>query len=236
MLLIGATEAGAAKAAELDGELIALCAESERLEADYCRLCWASDWGHPKYGTPEQQSALAAFAAVGERQQEVLMQIAVLAARTPEGLGAKARALHTYFGDNPPEHGLPCGDALWSLVCDVAGRAPAIRHATSAPTIAAADTSNPDAELIQVCAQHCVNMDAFNDAAGDADGALWAAYSESCDFITASKPQSLAGVLAKAKAARHEANYDEDDWSGTMGEAWAPAIINALLRVTGGAV
>jgi hypothetical protein len=122
MLLIGATEAGEAKAAELDGELIALCAESEWLEADYLRLCWASDWGHPKHGTAEQQAALAAFSAVGVRQQDVLAQIAALPARTPEGLGAKARAIHTFFGDSPPEEGLPCGDALWSLVCDVAGR------------------------------------------------------------------------------------------------------------------
>ncbi len=107
--------------------------------------------------------------------------------------------------------------------------------ATGAVLTPEADASSPDAELIRVCAQHCINMDAFNNGEEGFDGPLWAAYRHTRDFITASKPQTLAGVLAKARAARHEAHYDEDDWGGTMGEAWAPEIINALLRVTGGA-
>ena len=78
-------------------------------------------------------------------------------------------------------------------------------------------------------------MDAFNEAEDDPGDALWAAYSLTRDFITESKPQTLAGVLAKARAARHEAvDRDGDEcWPGSMGEAWAFDIVNDLLRVTG---
>jgi hypothetical protein len=125
MLLMGATEAGAAKAAELDGELIALCAEVERLNTEEAGLIWADDAQNPRYKTLGQPEALAALRAASARLQDVLEQIAAMPARTPEGLRAKAQAVHAFFFGMPPEGGCPAGDALWSLVCDVAGRAAA---------------------------------------------------------------------------------------------------------------
>ena len=107
---------------------------------------------------------------------------------------------------------------------------------------APASAGHPDAELIRVCAQHIHNVDAYN--ASDEldvlfDGGptpLWSAYLNTRDFIDATEPLTIAGVLALAKAARHEAtaNLDgEEDWEGHPGEMWAPRIINALLRLHG---
>ena len=122
----------------------------------------------------------------------------------------------------------------------------AVLGATTAAILAAAPAAafgsiaaqNPDAELIRVCAQHVINMDALNSVEGwNEGGPVWTDYDEIRDFITDAQPQTLAGVLAMARAARREATDldGEERWSGSMGEAWAPEIINHMLRIAGGA-
>lgn len=109
-------------AASPDAQLIALCAECERLEAVYAANCWSSDEQHERHDTPAQREALLVFNEAGDRQQAVIAQIAALPAFTLDGLRAKAQAVHAYFVGAPPEGGSPCGDMLWSLVCNAAGR------------------------------------------------------------------------------------------------------------------
>lgn len=108
-----------------EAPLIALCAECERLEAEHTALIWASDKFNPRYNLPGQKAAEAALHNATARQQELLGEIAAFPASTREGLRAKAQAVHAFFVGMPPEAGSIAGDALWSLVCDVAGRAAA---------------------------------------------------------------------------------------------------------------
>ena len=119
MLLLVPSEAGANKAAELDGELIAACAEFGRLEAAYDVACRAEDRAPDG---PAKDALLDQLDVLGDEQLAVYAAICAAPARTPEGLRAKAQALACWFakaGD-----GVPCNreDQLaWSLVRDVLG-------------------------------------------------------------------------------------------------------------------
>ncbi len=103
---------------------------------------------------------------------------------------------------------------------------------------------HPDAELIEVCRQHCINMDAYN-ASDEANLAfddtapqpLGEAYDRTRDFISAAKPQTMDGILAKARAALHEGTNPSGqiDIGGTPGEQWALDLIHDLVRIGGAA-
>jgi hypothetical protein len=111
------------------------------------------------------------------------------------------------------------------------------------PMTAAAEAPNshPDAELIRICAEHPINMQNYNDLGDmrDDNDALWAAYERTRNAISAAEPQTMEGILAKARAAKAEAvdgdGDGEESWGGSMGEPWAFDIVNDLLRVVGGA-
>jgi hypothetical protein len=124
-LLLAATEAGQAKAEELDGELLAACdawwaniAETdallnpvEHLPSNHpdAKLAWARHWNE-----------------LNPRVHELKWQIAEMAARTPEGLRAKARAARRMLN-----YGLDGGvmddDALYaSVLHDILGLPPAV--------------------------------------------------------------------------------------------------------------
>ncbi len=82
------------------------------------------------------------------------------------------------------------------------------------PTAAAA---HPDAVLIRICAEHIVNLHAYNAAPGGGlsdfeSDPLWIAYIATHDAIDAARPQTLDGVIAKARAAKAE---------GDASPAWA---------------
>jgi hypothetical protein len=104
---------------------------------------------------------------------------------------------------------------------------------------------HPDAELIALCAQHIVNMNAYNadrtpEQDVDENEALWAAYSETRDAISDAKPQTIAGMVAIAQAAMAEAgpdNQDADDrcFHG-MDEHWSWNLVGDLLRLHGEAL
>ena len=55
------------------------------------------------------------------------------------------------------------------------------------------------------------------------DGPAWQAYERNRDAISAASPQTLAGMTAKARAAKLEATFWDrsENVHGTMGEPWA---------------
>ena len=100
----------------------------------------------------------------------------------------------------------------------------------------AADDLNPDAKLIRCCADHSKYMAAVKDAPDEAeDGPVWRAYEENRDAISAAMPQTLAGMVAKARAAKLEATFwdTSENIDGTMGQPWAWDLVNSLLRLAG---
>lgn len=120
MLLAGAFEAGASKAAELDRDLIDASREYFALEAEFIRI------GHLEGEVPlsEGDELIAQGDALLEQQDALRVVMATTPARTPEGLRAKAAALQAWLPTNPDGTAYHCEeDALaWSLCSDLLGR------------------------------------------------------------------------------------------------------------------
>ena len=110
MMLLSAAEAGPAKAAELDGELLSCCAEADRLEA----LSAAMVVGLPSSG---RCPIWTEGDRLGDEAYTLRERVAALPARTPEALQAKALLVLTRLEDD----GLASSLAL-SLARDVLGR------------------------------------------------------------------------------------------------------------------
>ena len=71
---------------------------------------------------------------------------------------------------------------------------------------------NADAELIRICAEHITNHAAFNARAGQVpieEDVRWVAYKRTLFAICNSEPKTLAGIIAKAQAAKVEATDPE---------------------------
>ncbi|MEJ0047395.1 MAG: hypothetical protein WDN04_15750 [Rhodospirillales bacterium] len=116
-----------------------------------------------------------------------------------------------------------------SLIRDIAGQ---LEPAELPP-----GAEPPDADLIRICREHDDDRRAYDDSEGTGDDldALWDAYECSRDVISDAKPQTLAGIVAKAAAAKADAvDADgEESWGGSMGEIWAVDIVKDLLRIAG---
>ena len=85
-----------------------------------------------------------------------------------------------------------------------------------------------DAALAALVDQHIRNRDAVNAYDGPLDVTdcpLWQAYSATLDAIDEAEPQTMAGILAKARAA-----VAEDEQTG---EQWGLDIAHDLLRLAG---
>lgn len=113
----------------------------------------------------------------------------------------------------------------------------ALAAASPAAAVVAEAALNPDAELIRWCAEHIVNVDAFNRDGGYLENEvdpLWWAYRRTLDAINAAKPQTLEGVVAKARAAKAEARGPDGSDRPEDGSAarWAWHLVNDLLRLT----
>ena len=126
------------------------------------------------------------------------------------------------------------------------GRAPALgldRRSWTAPlvptlpyTAAPAANGNPDHDLIRRCADHLACLAAVKAAPDEEeDGPAWLAYESNRDAISAAQPQTLAGLTAKARAAKLEATFWDsfENIHDTMAEPWAWDLVNALLRLAG---
>lgn len=97
---------------------------------------------------------------------------------------------------------------------------------------------NPDADLVRLCAEHVVNLRAYNSDRSDLDedqNPLWRAYEATRDAIDAARPQSLVGMVAKAHAAKVEAlEVDGAERPAHCPAAdWAWDLVGDLLRLHG---
>lgn len=105
---------------------------------------------------------------------------------------------------------------------------------TASPAVAVA-ASSADAEMIRLCEAHPAILAALDvHGSGDDDCPLWLAYVRSRDAIHAAVPVTLAGIIAKARAAKAEAVNPEAGTEiphGTPGETWAWDIVQDLLRL-----
>jgi hypothetical protein len=94
---------------------------------------------------------------------------------------------------------------------------------------------HPDAALIALGQADPGLVDALNsdDRDCDASNPRWVAYEASRNAISTARPQTLAGMRAKALAAKAEALMPDGSEScdGTTAGVWA----SDLLRLTGGA-
>ena len=107
----------------------------------------------------------------------------------------------------------------------------------------AKDIDHPDAALIRMCEQHITNLQVFNDSEESPCGRcgptpLWDAYTATLDTITAAKPQTIAGMVAIARAAmaeaRYEGNLEDDRTYHSVDEHLAWNLVDDLLRLHGG--
>ena len=110
----------------------------------------------------------------------------------------------------------------------------------SAAALPALGSTHPDAALIAACDGYRGLMDALNhgDHGEEDDGPVHQAYFACCDTISEGEPQTMAGVLAMCRAIKAEAR-DRDgaptSLHGTIAEDWALEVVDALLRLNGGA-
>lgn len=122
----------------------------------------------------------------------------------------------------------------------LAGTAALIASAPfAAPALAASGDSGPDADLIRLCAEHIANWHAYNTSDSDLeaeDDPLWHAYWRTHIAIDDARPQSIDGILAKARAAKTEAHRPDgtEERDGGQGAVWAWDLVNDLLRLNGG--
>ncbi|WP_431280937.1 hypothetical protein ACQW02_16130 [Humitalea sp. 24SJ18S-53] len=130
--------------------------------------------------------------------------------------------------------------ALVALALSAAVAAPPAQAGNVGDSHTGASSPNPDAELIGVCAGFGPARHAYNTHADDGDEhpevqRLWAAYRQSVDAIDDAKPQTMAGILAIARAAKVEARAPDGSDLPENGPAaaWAWNIVNDLLRLYG---
>ncbi len=102
---------------------------------------------------------------------------------------------------------------------------------------------HPDAALIEMCRRHPLNIEGYNTSPLEYDNIddnpFWNAYSETRDGIGEAQPMTMAGILAKCRAAKVEARaFDGDEESehpaNCPAEDWAWDIVGDLLRLYGG--
>ena len=103
-----------------------------------------------------------------------------------------------------------------------------------------APADNPDAELIRLFEAHGALSRACDASDPEStldmkDDPLFRAYGESCDLIRAARPKTLAGIVAKAKAAVAEdpALADPEYTSHGPAETWSFDVVNDLIRLFG---
>ncbi len=92
---------------------------------------------------------------------------------------------------------------------------------------------NPDAELIAVATEHVANVRAYNTDGGYLEcevDPLWHAYRRTMDALDNMRPQTLAGMASKIKAAEADADCEFTD---THAGRWAWDVMQAVLAMAG---
>jgi hypothetical protein len=118
LLLIGAPAPSLA-ASDPDADLLAGCARFTHLDAEYARLCSATDWPKSTMVTPEMKAFEAEFERVGDEHHELGDWLAEQTPRTPEGAQARARAAVTYMNGDVGADMI--SRLQYAIVCHVAG-------------------------------------------------------------------------------------------------------------------
>lgn len=116
ILLLAPVEAGASKAVELDGELLACCAAARR--ADQASDAFMDRMDTMTLGDPDVLDVLDRMRPTLDVYFDAVDRAAELPARPPEGLQAKAALLPLHIRSGEDHTTLAA-----SLACDVAGRA-----------------------------------------------------------------------------------------------------------------
>ncbi len=98
---------------------------------------------------------------------------------------------------------------------------------------AALGHDDQDRALIALCDEHIANWQALNACSLDSDESPhYVAYLATYEAISQARPMTLAGLVAKAQAARREATGPTGgDESG--GRVWAWNLVNDLIRIGG---
>jgi hypothetical protein len=125
LLLLTAAEAGPAKAAELDGELLACCAEALAIDGESDRL-WDGAVAVAADATADHSAWQAyndnEYVTLGE-WHDLVRRISDTPARTPEGLRMKAAVARSAMPGERKDEPDPCDRLALSLYEDMLGRA-----------------------------------------------------------------------------------------------------------------
>ncbi len=202
--------------------MIELCEQYVRQHEELVARNAATDEIDQK--TPEYDAAWEANAAEGAKLVPILNEIKAMPATTIEGLKAKACAfdVNSFGGeDDDPALG-------WSIAKDLltvgTGPAPA---------------ENPDAKLIAACAAYPAAVDAVNyGKALEEDGPEWRESDRLTEVINNWVPDTLAGMVAKARAIKKEACQRPEicpyeDFDSSNAGKWAMDVIDGLLALYG---
>jgi hypothetical protein len=95
-------------------------------------------------------------------------------------------------------------------------------------------TVGPDDELVRICAEHVANHADFNARAGEVpleEDPRWNAYKRTLAVVCDAKPQTLAGLAAKARAAKAEATQPDGTVVPEEEITWAWDIVEDLIRL-----
>lgn len=95
-------------------------------------------------------------------------------------------------------------------------------------------TPNPDAAVIALCAEHEeTRAAACASDSEDLNDPIWLAYDRTRDAISAARPETMAGVIAKIRAAKGEARMPDGTESTENYPVpdWASQIMNDILRL-----
>jgi hypothetical protein len=149
-LLLVAGEAGAAKAQELDGKLIALCREFQDAEAIFA--AWDAERDFMPFNHPRAREIDKLERALVNRRHKIREEVAELKAHTPEGLQAKARMVMTEFAEEADPDSESCNHqylaaSLW-LVTSWGGPNPDSRR----PSFSIDYETPPSSGGVFVCA------------------------------------------------------------------------------------
>jgi hypothetical protein len=96
--------------------------------------------------------------------------------------------------------------------------------------------TSADAELIALCDRHIANHHAYNNSdpkLNSDDNPLWPVYEATRDALDEAKPMTLAGLVAKARAAKVEAwsPTGHENYAGGRPREWSWDLVNDLLRI-----
>ena len=215
---------------------LGVAAPSPSPDADLIRACrrWMELW--ESINAPNHALADWDYDDLPEWPELAAVEEAICnaAPQTTSGLSAMAgvalrcaRGMNERWEDNTAHRIAHIALRRLRELNEVAGELPALGR--SAP-------KDADAELIRICAEHPAQINAVNHGADEGDdGPSWRAYERSLDAIHSAVPISLAGMMAKARAAKAEAltlNGREHP-ENSPAAYWAWDLVNDLLRLGG---